>query len=127
MIFDKVDELCELVADTKQYNDYLEANVNLETDGKGIDLINAFSELQDEYIKTYQEGDQGAVKSMENVLEARHKELMDYPATGAYIRAKQALDELLNSINERIMHNLELNCDHDDCDCCSDESCKDCH
>ena len=78
MIFDKVDELCELVADTKQYNDYLEANVNLETDGKGIDLINAFSELQDEYIKTYQEGDQGAVKSMENVLEARHKELMDY-------------------------------------------------
>ena len=55
MIFDKVDELSALIEETKQYTDYLDAEVELENDGRGIDMINAFSDLQQEYIKTYNE------------------------------------------------------------------------
>ena len=89
MIFDKVDELSELIEDTKQYNDYLEAEVELENDGHGIDMINAFYDLQQEYIKTYNEGSYDEILAMENVLEMRHTELMNYTATGNYIRAKK--------------------------------------
>jgi cell fate (sporulation/competence/biofilm development) regulator YlbF (YheA/YmcA/DUF963 family) len=95
MIFDKVDELSALIEDTKQYDDYLEAEVELENDGHGIDMINAFYDLQQEYIKTYNEGSYDEILAMENVLEMRHTELMNYTTTGNYIRAKEALDELL--------------------------------
>jgi len=124
MIFDKVDELSELIEDTKQYNDYLEAEVELENDGHGIDMINAFYDLQQEYIKTYNEGSYDEILAMENVLEMRHTELMNYTATGNYIRAKEALDEFLQQITDRIMSNLGLTagCGHDcgeDCTECS--------
>ncbi|HNZ41083.1 MAG TPA: YlbF family regulator [Clostridia bacterium] len=108
MIFDKVDELSELIEDTKQYNDYLEAEVELENDGHGIDMINAFYDLQQEYIKTYNEGSYDEISAMENVLEMRHTELMNYTTTGNYIRAKEALDEFLQQITDRIMSNLGL-------------------
>lgn len=108
MIFDKVDELSELIEDTKQYNDYLEAEVELENDGHGIDMINAFYDLQQEYIKTYNEGSYDEILAMENVLEMRHTELMNYTATGNYIRAKEALDAFLQQITDRIMSNLGL-------------------
>ena len=124
MIFDKVDELSELIEDTKQYNDYLEAEVELENDGHGIDMINAFYDLQQEYIKTYNEGSYDEISAMENVLEMRHTELMNYTTTGNYIRAKEALDEFLQQITDRIMSNLGLTagCGHDcgeDCTECS--------
>ena len=124
MIFDKVDELSELIEDTKQYNDYLEAEVELENDGHGIDMINAFYDLQQEYIKTYNEGSYDEISAMENVLEMRHTELMNYTTTGNYIRAKEALDEFLQQITDRIISNLGLTagCGHDcgeDCTECS--------
>ncbi|HHT95510.1 MAG TPA: YlbF family regulator [Clostridia bacterium] len=122
MIFDKVDELSALIEDTKQYDDYLEAEVELENDGHGIDMINAFYDLQQEYIKTYNEGSYDEILAMENVLEMRHTELMNYTTTGNYIRAKEALDELLQQITDRIMSNLGLDTDcDDDCDCDCDE------
>ncbi len=125
MIFDKVDELCELIEETKQYTDYLEAEIELENDGHGIDMINAFSDLQQEYIKTYNEGSKDEILAMENILEARHSQLMDYPSTGNYIRSKQALDELLGEINNKIMEKLGLSSGHDGCGCCSEGSCED--
>jgi hypothetical protein len=52
----------------------------------------------------------------------RHTELMNYTTTGNYIRAKEALDELLQQITDRIMSNLGLDTDcDDDCDCDCDE------
>ena len=96
--------------------------VELENDGHGIDMINAFYDLQQEYIKTYNEGSYDEILAMENVLEMRHTELMNYTTTGNYIRAKEALDELLQQITDRIMSNLGLDTDcDDDCDCDCDE------
>ncbi|HQM96219.1 MAG TPA: YlbF family regulator [Clostridia bacterium] len=124
MIFDKVDELSKLIEETKQYSDYLEAEVELENDGHGIDMVNAFSDLQQEYMKTYNEGNHDEIIAMENVLESRHSELMNYAATGNYIRAKQALDELLQQITNKIMKNLGLDEDHDGCGCSCDDGCE---
>ena len=81
MIFEKVDELCELIEETKQYNDYLEAEVELENDGHGIDLIKDFNDLHQEYITVSKEGKQDEVVSMQNILESRHTELLAYPTT----------------------------------------------
>ena len=123
MIFDKVDELSKLIEETKQYSDYLEAEVELENDGHGIDMVNAFSDLQQEYMKTYNEGNHDEIIAMENVLESRHSELMNYAATGNYIRAKQALDELLQQITNKIMQYLGLDAGHDGCGCSCDDRC----
>ena len=60
---------------------------------------------------------------MENVLESRHKELMDYASTGNYIRAKQALDDLLQQINNKLMENLGLASSQDGCGCSCEDGC----
>ena len=125
MIFEKVDELCELIEETKQYNDYLEAEVELENDGHGIDLIKDFNDLQQEYINVYNEGKQDEVVSMQNILESRHTELLAYPTTGAYIRAKRALVVLLTGLNTSILRSLGLTSNSEGCDSCSSDSCED--
>lgn len=124
MIFEKVEELCALIEDTKQYTDYLEAEVELENDGKGMDLIKDFNDLQQEYIKIYNETKKEDIDALERILESRHTELLTYPTTGAYIRTKQALDELLEEINRNMLTSLKLIPDSDGCDFCSDTSCE---
>lgn len=124
MIFEKVEELCALIEDTKQYTDYLEAEVELENDGKGMDLIKDFNDLQQEYIKIYNETKKEDIDALERILESRHAELLTYPTTGAYIRTKQALDELLEEINRNMLTSLNLIPASDGCDFCSDASCE---
>ncbi len=130
MIFEKVDELCELIEETKQYSDFLEAEVNLENDGEGIDILSKFLELQEQYVQAYSAESFDEADTLELQLQEGYKKVMEHPTAGAYVKSKQAFDDLLDEVNNRIMENLGLlQADmQDGCASCSDhESCEGCH
>lgn len=119
-VIEKSRELAEEILKTDEYLSMSAAEQIMNNDEEGTALMQDMELLQKEYIKSAGEGVPAEeLKELEGYLKEKHGELLEYPPTGNYIRAKGEFDKLIKQINSEIAAGI-TGCSTDDCNGCSD-------
>lgn len=118
-VIKKARELAEEILKTEEYLNMNAAEEIMSNDEEGAGLMQDMDLLQKEYIKSAREGEsEEDLLELEQYLKEKHSELLEYPPTGDYIRAKSAFDMLIKKINSEITAGI-TGCSADDCGGCS--------
>ncbi|HPJ21502.1 MAG TPA: YlbF family regulator [Clostridia bacterium] len=118
-VIEKARELAAAILATEEYLNMTAAEEIMNNDEEGTGLMQDMELLQQEYIKSAREGaGKEELAELEQYLKEKHDELMAYPATGDYIRAKAGFDRLIKKINSEITSGI-TGCSGEDCDGCS--------
>ena len=119
-VLNKARELAEEILKTPEYVRMTSAEESVENDEAGSALMQDMNLLQQEYIKSAREGTPAEeLKLIENMLQDKHSELMDYELTGEMVKTKAAFDRLIKLINKEITSGITGGCSTDDCSGCS--------
>ncbi|MBN2558006.1 MAG: YlbF family regulator [Clostridia bacterium] len=119
-VMKKARELADEIKKTQEYIMMIATQETVDDDDFGSALMQDMNLLQHEYIKSAHEGaDEAALKMIEDLLEDKHAELMDYEPTARLIRAKSAFDKLVEAINNEISDGITGGCGEDGCSGCS--------
>ncbi len=118
-VIEKARELAAAILKTDEYLNMTAAEEIMSNDEEGTGLMQDMELLQQEYIKSAREGaSKEDLLELEQYLQEKHSELLSYPVTGDYIRAKAEFDRLIKKINTEITTGI-TGCAEDDCEGCS--------
>jgi len=118
-VIEKARELANEILKTEEYLSMSAAEEIMNHDEEGVGLMQDMELLQQEYVKSAREGaNEVELLELEEYLKEKHAELLSYPATGNYIRAKAAFDSMIKDINNEITAGI-TGCSADDCEGCS--------
>ena len=118
-VMEKARELAAAILKTDEYLNMTDAEEIMNNDEEGTGLMQDMELLQQEYIKSAREGaPREELLELEQYLKEKHSELLAYPATGDYIRAKAEFDRMIKKINSEITSGI-TGCAADDCEGCS--------
>lgn len=102
-VLEKARELGELLAESEQLKRLNSTQAALESDERGMALMEDYRLLQVELIKAAKEnGSEVKVNDIKELLMAKQREIDDYKPTFGYIEAKNDFDELMKNVNDVI-------------------------
>ncbi len=101
----KARELGEALGDSPEYLRLRKAETALETDERGMGLMEDYRLLQIEMVKATREN-KGEVQigEIKDMLMAKQKEINEYSVTLEYLEAKNAFDSLMKNVNDVITY-----------------------
>ena len=99
----KARELGEMLVASQELSRLKKAEAILESDDRGMALLEDQRLLQVELIKAAREGNSEVqLEDITNLLKEKQNEINAYPKTSEYIEAKNQFDSLVKSINDVI-------------------------
>ena len=101
-VLEKVDELVEIIKNSKEYKEYLDIREKLESNKDIKEKINQIKKIQQELVKSEYYKDKEKVKILEEVLTKKKEELSLIPIYNAYLHSIENLNESL-----KLIKNLE--------------------
>ncbi len=117
-VMKKAGELAAEIIKTNEYARLASAREAMEEDDQAAGLLKDRTLLKKEYLKSAREGaGKKELEMIENLMEEKHKEIMDNEISGELVRAKSGFDNLIKLINREIMSNIE-ECEEGGCDNC---------
>ncbi len=118
-VIKKAKELAEEIVKTPEYKMMNTSQEAVANDEEGSALLQDMELLQQEYMKSAQEGEsEEELKMLEDILQSKHEELMGYEPTAHMIKSKATFDRLIKLINNEITSGI-TGCAADDCAGCS--------
>jgi len=109
MVFEKAKELANEITLTKEYRELVDSKYKLDESEEAKKLMDDMMALEKEYVKTLKENlDKDTIKSMENILRNKHKEILDNSTTHTYIKARENFDKLMKKINNTISDGIKI-------------------
>jgi cell fate (sporulation/competence/biofilm development) regulator YlbF (YheA/YmcA/DUF963 family) len=99
----KAKELGEMLAESEEMKRLKKAEAALESDDKGMQLMEDYRLLQIELVKaTREKKGEVQIGEIRDMLMSKQKELNEYHNTNEYIESKNSFDDLMKKINDVI-------------------------
>lgn len=104
MIFNKVDELVNLLKSSEEYQRYLFLSNEMKSNDSLMNLIKDIKSLEQKRVNL--EFKKESTKEIDNEIEQKKKELEEYPIYTEYNYLKEDLDNTFQSIRSILEQNI---------------------
>ena len=117
----KAKELGQMIGDSQELNRLKKSEVALESDERGMGLMEDYRLLQIELVKaTREKKGEVQIGEIRDMLMSKQTELNTYPITLEYLEAKNNFDGLMKNINDIITFAITgEECSPSKCSSCS--------
>ncbi|ACL76049.1 YlbF family regulator [Ruminiclostridium cellulolyticum] len=120
-IIEKARELGQLLAKSKEMQEYNTTEAAMKSDDKSNTLMSEYKQLQIEMVKlTRGEAETQAIEETKEKLLAKQLEINSYSVTMNYLTAKGNLEALMKKVNDILVYSITGESE------CSDDKCKSC-
>lgn len=120
-IIEKARELGQMLASSKEMEEYNNSEAAMKSDDKSDKLMSEYKQLQIEMVKLTRSGAEAKeIEETKEKLLAKQLEINTYDVTMNYLTAKANLEGLMKKVNDILIYSITGESE------CSDEKCKTC-
>ncbi|HEX2928017.1 MAG TPA: YlbF family regulator [Ruminiclostridium sp.] len=120
-IIEKARELGQMLASSKEMEEYNNSEAAMKSDDKSTTLMSEYKQLQIEMVRLTRSGAEAqAIEDTKQKLLAKQLEINTYEITMNYLTAKANLEALMKKVNDILIYSITGESE------CSDEKCKTC-